>query len=123
MNKVCMYVGVVFSIFILCSITYQPITAHDSNDFNLKNHPSENHNKKMNTKVIMEKLITKIKNNDSNCYKHKSSTNKHPIICAILTSICIVVALITALITPIMNPPFIYFIIAELGPEYDCWWG
>jgi len=125
MNKVCMSIGVVFSIFILCSLTYLPISANDSIDLVIKNQPPENQNSKINTEVVFNELITKIKNknNDCDCDKHKSSINKHPIICSILTPIWIIVALITALITPIMNPPFIYFFIAELGTEFNCWWG
>ena len=125
MNKFCLYVGVVFSLFILCSLTYQPIVAYDSTDVELVKRPLEKHKIKINTESILSEIFTKIKNKnyDCECDNHNSPIEKHLIICSILTPIWIIVALITALITPLMNPPFIYFFIAELGTEFNCWWG
>jgi len=125
MNKICIYVGVIISIFILSSLTYQPIIALDSTGFDLLTQPLEKQKKKIKTVSILSELFTKIKNKnyDCECSNHNSPIEKHLIICSILTPIWIIVALITALITPLMNPPFIYFFIAELGTEFNCWWG
>ena len=124
MNKVILYGGVVFSIFIIYSITFQHLTAMDSKDLIIKNPKSDKQNRKIIGGKILEELLIKIKYGyNCDCNQYQSFFNKHPIICSILTPIWIIVALITILITPIMNPPFIYFFIAELGTAFDCWWG
>jgi hypothetical protein len=61
MKKISIFLGAVFCIFILCSITYQPIVANES-------------------------LRIKNKNNDCGCYKKVSKLGwPFPIICTLLT--------------------------------------
>lgn len=61
MKKINIFLGAVFCIFILCSITYQPIAANKS-------------------------LIIKDKNDDCGCYKKVSKVKwPFPIICTLLT--------------------------------------
>ena len=82
MYKFCLYAGIVFSLLILFSNSYQPIMASDSDSSTIKNHVSEKENKKMNTESILNELITKIKNknDDCDCDYHNSPIEKHLIL-------------------------------------------
>ena len=67
MKKKSITLGVIFSIFILCSLTYQPIVANESLDVTLDEKPASYNNQfeKVNIKSVINLLFDSIeKNND-----------------------------------------------------------
>ena len=113
----------ILSVFILCSLSYQPIIA----DTPIEPIPMAKESKVSDLDVdeikeLYNKLLELKSQSDCGC-DNKVFIRWRPILCLLLSPIWIIIATITEIITPMMNPPFLYFTIARLGTELGCWWG
>ena len=87
MKKKSITLGVLFCIFILCSLTYQPIVANESLDTKLdeKGVSYNNHLDKININSIIKLLLrSKILGNDCGCDTESKVLWPFPILCSIL---------------------------------------
>ena len=123
MKKSIILGGSILCLFILVSLSYQPIVA----DMPIETIPMAKKSKASNLDVdelkeLYNKLIEMKSQSDCGC-GNKVFIGWHPILCLLLSPIWIIIATITEIITPIMNPPLLYFVIARIGTELGCWWG
>ena len=102
MKKSIILGGSILCLFILCSLSYQPIIAEEP---------------------IIETQIEDIPIKSDNCGCDEVFIRWHPILCLLLTPIWLFIAFITEIITPMMNPPLLYFKLERIGTELGCFWG
>jgi len=122
MEKKSITLGVVFCIFILCSLTYQPIIANESIDTTLdeKEVSYNNHLDKININSIIKLLLSSMKSsNDCGCDDGFKGLWPFPILCTLLY---LIAELSLRFGISIAGPPFLHMIASIIGSIFHCRW-
>jgi hypothetical protein len=120
MKKKSITLGVVFCIFILCSLTYQPIVANESIDTSLskKSVNYNNQSKQIDIKPDYKLLLSGIKkDNDCGCYEQDELYPEFSRICGFL-AILFFIGLFASIVLGI---DFIVTIADNIGRAFNCW--
>jgi len=121
MQKKSITLGILFCIFILCSLTYQPIVANESLDTTLDEKAVNYYNplKQIDIKPVYKLLLSGIKKNDDcGCFEEYEENWHFPIICFLLEYLAIYIAENGS--GTISN--VIYDFIEILAKTLDCKW-
>jgi len=122
MQKKFITLGVVFCIFILCSLTYQPIIANQSIDNTLGEKTLSNNNqlRKIDINSIIKLLLrSKILGNNCGCDEESKGLWPFPIICGILY---ILSEISLRFGVSIAGPPFLHMITSIIAMVFGCNW-
>jgi hypothetical protein len=121
MQKKSITLGVVFCIFILCSLTYQPIVANESLDTTLDEtvFSKSNQFERIEIKSIINLLLDSIeKNGDCGCFEESEGNWHFPIICFLLEYLATYIAENESGTASRV----IYDFIEILAKTFDCRW-